>query len=58
MPRHLDLPTQRIPLLPDAKSPRHAADADEQLRFDEVDALADAAAVAKGREAFDGRVRA
>lgn len=45
-----------VSFLADLARPRHAAHGDEELGFDEVDALAYAPAVAEGREAFDVRV--
>ena len=53
---HIHLPPQLIPLFRNMKSPSHSADTNEQLRFNKIDALADAPAVAEGGEAFYGGV--
>ncbi len=54
--RNIHLPPQLIRLFRNMESPSHSADTNEQLRFNKIDTLADAPAVAEGGEAFYGWV--
>lgn len=57
--RDLNLPARYgVFFLGDLTSPRHAPNANDQLRLDEIDALADASSIAEGREPFYRRVGA